>query len=72
MFQLAREEYSFLKCQLGTLRRRGHSTHPLVGFIEQGIASFAPLSFWPLEAFTAIELPRFFSKTGNVMGAPHF
>jgi hypothetical protein len=38
MFELTQEEYNALRCQIGTLKRGGHSKYPPYAFTEQGIA----------------------------------
>ncbi|MBW1782206.1 MAG: ORF6N domain-containing protein [Deltaproteobacteria bacterium] len=38
MFELTREEYSFLRSQFGTLKRGTHSKYLPMAFTEQGVA----------------------------------
>jgi hypothetical protein len=50
MFELTIEEYNFLRCQIGTLKRGKHSKYVLMAFTEQGVAMLPTLHFSTLRS----------------------
>ena len=63
MFQLSKEEFEFLKCQIGTSKvgRGGKQKQPLV-FIENGVAMLSSVLRSDRAALVNISIMRIFTK----------
>jgi len=62
MFQLNREEYNSLRCQIGTLKRGQHSKYLPYVFTEQGVAMLATVLNSERAILVNIQIIRVFIK----------
>jgi hypothetical protein len=72
MFELTIEEYNFLRCQFGTLKRGKHSKYVSMAFTEQGVAMLPTLHFSNLSPQSSVLTPQSFSLHFSVLSPQPF
>jgi phage regulator Rha-like protein len=67
MFELTSEEYSFLRCQIGTLKRGRHSKYKAMAFTEQGVAMLSSVLNSKRAIQVNIQIMRAFNRLRQML-----
>ena len=69
MFQISKEEYESLRCQIGTLKRGEHSKYLPYAFTEQGVAMLSSVLHSKRAIQVNIAIMRAFVKLREMLTA---
>ena len=69
MFQISKEEYESLRCQIGTLKRGEHSKYLPYAFTEQGVAMLSSVLHSKRAIQVNIAIMRAFVKLREMLAA---
>ncbi len=67
MFELTKEEYDFLRSQIGTLKRGAHSKYIPIVFTEQGVSMLSSVLNSEQAMRVNIEIMRIFTKIRKML-----
>ncbi len=67
MFELSKSEYEFLRCQIGILKRGGHSKYLPFAFTEQGVAMLSSILKSKRAIQVNIQIMRVFTRLRKML-----
>jgi len=67
MFELTKEEYDFLRSQIGTLKRGAHSKYLPIVFTEQGVSMLSSVLNSKQAINVNIQIMRIFAKVRQIL-----